>query len=98
MWPCTRIAGGESVVMWRSEPLFSTSVCSSSGSVAIRFPDSPISRFPDSLDRFPRHFLDRGDAFHDLVEAAAAKGDHALVDGLAFQFERGGADENQLAH
>src|SRR4051812_39180612 len=85
MWPCTRIWGGVSVVMCRSEPLFSTSVCSSSGSVAMLF------------HGLPRDLFDRGHAIHHLHQPAAAQRDHALVDRLAAQFQRGGADQNQLA-
>src|SRR5260370_18874354 len=70
--------------MCRSDPLFCTSVARSSGSVAILF------------DRLPRHFLDRRDAFHHLLQSAPAERDHPFVDGLAPQLERRRADPDQL--
>src|SRR5262249_60105390 len=95
MCPCTRICGGVSVVMWRSDPLLSTSVLSSSGSVAIVF---RAERFANRLlHRLARDFFDRGDAFHHLQQAAPAQRDHPVVDRLAPELERRGADEDQLA-
>src|SRR6185503_5420667 len=112
--PCTRICGGVCVVMCRSDPLTCTSVCNSSGNVAIC--QLPISSyqlpvhlsgvsmhgtcaFPVAvrtdwklatfhlLDRLPRDFLNRRDAFHHLVESAAAEGNHPFLDRLAAQFQ-----------
>src|SRR3954471_8310113 len=67
--PCTRICGGVCVVRCRSDPLTSTSVCKSSGKVAIRQLPSPSCQLPAAqlLDGFSGDFLDRGDAFHHLV-------------------------------
>src|SRR5262245_47746876 len=83
--------------MCRSDPLWSTRVFSSSGSVAILV----LCQLPVSSSRllhgFSRHFLDRRHALHDLPQTAAAERDHALVHGLPFELERRSPHENQLA-
>src|SRR4029453_4738302 len=68
--PCTRICGGVCVVMCRSDPFTSTSVCNSSGNVAMCQLPAPGCQLPAAqstignqqlLHRLPCDFLDRRD-------------------------------------
>ena len=47
-------------------------------------------------DRFADDLFDRGDAGLDLDQAAAAQGDHALLDGLLLDLLGLGPGEDQL--
>src|SRR5436190_7204869 len=82
--------------MCRSEPLLATRVWRSSGSVAIWCTGWAV-REPALLNRLARHFLDRRDAFHYLLQSAPAERDHAFVDRLPAQLQGRGAHQDQLA-
>src|SRR5262249_34169016 len=47
--------------------------------------------------RLPHDFLDRRQAFLDLLEPRAAEGDHAFLESLPLDLDRGRAGEDELA-
>src|SRR6266508_2998510 len=76
--PCTRTIGGDPAVRWRSDPSFSRSAPSSSGT-GIWTSSSCCTTELISLHH-PRDFLDRRDPCPDLVQSVAAQGLHPLFD------------------
>ena len=74
--PWTRMRGGTEVVMCRSEASASTVI----------WRRSWMDMVMGGLlvpDRFPDHFIDRGDPGFDLDQAAPPQGDHPVFQGLA---------------
>src|SRR5271163_1087102 len=92
--PCTRIWGGELVVIWRSLPPISNMRRSRSLSESAIIFFSSLAPF--LVDRFASHFFERGPALRDLGQPAAAQGDHAAFNRFFLKFNRRGADQNQF--
>src|ERR1700685_1298307 len=101
--PCTRICGGELVVMWRSLPFISSMRRSRSlneraisFSFFLLFASSRCKpRF--SVDRFASHFFERGPTLRDFGQPAAAQCNHAAFNRFFLEFERRSAHQNQFA-
>src|SRR4051812_19875303 len=86
-----RSCGGEPVVMWRSEAPFSTIALRS----WCRF-GTVVSLANGVGSGVAHHFLDGGHADLELRDARHAQRLHAEANGLALQFRRGGAVDDQL--
>src|SRR5437868_10441494 len=92
--PCTRICGGELVVIWRSLPPISSMRRSRSLNESAMF----LLPFPSAVlvDRLASHFFKRGHALSNLDQPTASQGDHAAFNCFFLKFERGSADQNQF--
>src|SRR5579872_6423813 len=92
--PCTRICGGELVVMCRSLPFISSIRLSRSLNDKPIRSSLPFQCYRESMNRFACDFLESGHACRYLDQSAAAQCDHSLFNRLLLQFHGRSADQD----